>query len=47
MKETYVAPHVGAWIEMRSIHRRCASRVAPHVGAWIEITNFNKRCPCE
>ena len=33
-----VAPHWGAWIEMRS--NDCASSghaVAPHWGAWIEI----------
>ena len=33
-----VAPHVGAWIEMRE--RAESNRpeyVAPHVGAWIEI----------
>ncbi len=33
-----VAPHVGAWIEikMENTTRRKAN-VAPHVGAWIEI----------
>ena len=33
-----VAPHVGAWIEIRSLYQ-CESPVlvAPHVGAWIEI----------
>ena len=33
-----VAPHMGAWIEIR---RSCSqyhlSQVAPHMGAWIEI----------
>ena len=35
----FVAPHVGAWIEISPFDRpllRKAS-VAPHVGAWIEI----------
>ena len=37
-----VAPHVGAWIETRtlSVHRT-SSNVAPHVGAWIETLNRN------
>ena len=34
----YVAPHVGAWIEIcQSSSRGKISSVAPHVGAWIEI----------
>ena len=33
-----VAPHAGAWIEMRKIiSLRTISCVAPHAGAWIEI----------
>ena len=33
-----VAPHWGAWIEIRRrAFRATASRVAPHWGAWIEI----------
>src|SRR5690625_1857515 len=33
-----VAPHVGAWIEIRRKFLICLSlQVAPHVGAWIEI----------
>ena len=34
-----VAPHVGAWIEIRSMLKWCCmvALVAPHVGAWIEI----------
>ena len=33
-----VAPHWGAWIEIRWDARTpCASSVAPHWGAWIEI----------
>ena len=35
-----VAPHAGAWIEIRRFSSRSASRtVAPHAGAWIEIGN--------
>ena len=34
----YVAPHVGAWIEILMKERlRAKAEVAPHVGAWIEI----------
>ena len=34
----YVAPHAGAWIEMRRRRgERCRWQVAPHAGAWIEI----------
>ena len=34
----YVAPHVGAWIEIASCLRCNSSQsVAPHVGAWIEM----------
>ena len=35
--ESYVAPHVGAWIE--TVYQECDKQhtnVAPHVGAWIE-----------
>ena len=33
-----VAPHAGAWIEMKqSGDRLIFDRVAPHAGAWIEI----------
>ena len=33
-----VAPHAGAWIEMRYGARKNTTRkVAPHAGAWIEI----------
>ena len=33
-----VAPHVGAWIEIRQSQRSGTQHiVAPHVGAWIEI----------
>ena len=36
-----VAPHVGAWIEIRKSSQILASRlVAPHVGAWIEINHL-------
>ena len=41
MRLEYVAPHTGAWIEIKSQER--ASRgwiVAPHTGAWIEITRL-------
>ena len=40
----FVAPHVGAWIEIPlSVRLFGQLRVAPHVGAWIEIekANFN------
>ena len=34
-----VAPHVGAWIEIREeCIARLEKNVAPHVGAWIEIS---------
>ena len=33
----YVAPHVGAWIETKSMAQGSEkASVAPHVGAWIE-----------
>ncbi len=33
-----VAPHAGAWIEIRTIWIHGAKEsVAPHAGAWIEI----------
>ena len=33
-----VAPRVGAWIEMPSLHVwQCYYSVAPRVGAWIEM----------
>ena len=33
-----VAPHVGAWIEMKTpLSLKVSLCVAPHVGAWIEI----------
>ena len=36
--ERCVAPHVGAWIEIKTLHvSDFESLVAPHVGAWIEI----------
>jgi len=35
----YVAPHVGAWIEIAKLEDKPVDIVvAPHVGAWIEIT---------
>ena len=36
---TSVAPHAGAWIEIKYAAARgyLAFRVAPHAGAWIEI----------
>ena len=34
----FVAPHVGAWIEILNLHHfQYFLHVAPHVGAWIEI----------
>ena len=34
----YVAPFVGAWIEIVNLESVCTSaKVAPFVGAWIEI----------
>ena len=36
--EAFVAPHVGAWIEIMVVFAlRWKPFVAPHVGAWIEI----------
>ena len=33
-----VAPHAGAWIEMRPMKKSTKPhKVAPHAGAWIEI----------
>ena len=38
MDTSYVAPHVGAWIEiLYAGFSSDRSAVAPHVGAWIEI----------
>ena len=39
---TFVAPHVGAWIEIVCLGILCGmlSHVAPHVGAWIEIATW-------
>ena len=35
-----VAPHAGAWIEIRALRvSPVPARVAPHAGAWIEINN--------
>ena len=36
-----VAPHAGAWIEMRGTAQAPrGTKVAPHAGAWIEIPAF-------
>ena len=41
--EMYVAPLVGAWIEILSVGRLLSYPfVAPLVGAWIEILSFEK-----
>ena len=41
-RATWVAPHVGAWIEiLRNVGRCIPLWVAPHVGAWIEIDKLN------
>ncbi len=38
MGKDYVAPHVGAWIEINeSSNSQVIRYVAPHVGAWIEM----------
>ena len=38
MRQSHVAPLVGAWIEIRAESERdIAVAVAPLVGAWIEI----------
>ena len=38
MGSLLVAPHAGAWIEIRLIFTVLLARlVAPHAGAWIEI----------
>ena len=40
-----VAPHVGAWIEIRrSAPSISLANVAPHVGAWIEIHIIRPSC---
>ena len=45
VKRLNVAPHVGAWIEIRQpLMRRYNTAVAPHVGAWIEITLHYPTC---
>ena len=37
-----VAPHMGAWIEIKYRHPSCYfAFVAPHMGAWIEM-RFDK-----
>ena len=38
---TLVAPHAGAWIEIRIVAEslRNVAKVAPHAGAWIEIVH--------
>ena len=36
-KDTFVAPHTGAWIETWSVIEKFLNvLVAPHTGAWIE-----------
>ncbi len=36
-----VAPHVGAWIEIKvDVSNQQEPWVAPHVGAWIEIDTY-------
>ena len=36
-----VAPHAGAWIEIKRVLENVVLRVvAPHAGAWIEISLF-------
>ena len=43
-KVTYVAPHVGAWIEtLNTTICGLMKRVAPHVGAWIETYRMPSR----
>ena len=40
---TGVAPHAGAWIEIRfRDHKYERFPVAPHAGAWIEIHKIRK-----
>ena len=41
----WVAPHVGAWIEMVSPIWYFVRIVAPHVGAWIEISMDSNMYP--
>ena len=39
----YVAPHTGAWIEIRNmIASYLLLKVAPHTGAWIEMTEVKR-----
>ena len=40
----FVAPHVGAWIEIiQPLDTDAPELVAPHVGAWIEISCANTK----
>ena len=39
-----VAPHAGAWIEIKYMELEMQSNdVAPHAGAWIEIASTQER----
>ena len=44
MARIQVAPHTGAWIEIKVVEegRALITIVAPHTGAWIEIVNLSK-----
>ena len=45
LKIKQVAPHAGAWIEIRDdADINCIIAVAPHAGAWIEITCICQDC---
>ena len=46
MKQYQVAPHAGAWIEIRKVIVSLTKpTVAPHAGAWIEINNKTRVAP--
>ena len=44
LKQLYVAPHAGAWIEtiLNEVNNYRNIVVAPHAGAWIETLHIRK-----
>ena len=48
LSKEVVAPHAGAWIEMRITRIAISSvGVAPHAGAWIEMVPGSNRKDCK
>ncbi len=48
MTNSRVAPHVGAWIEIKEQEdTHLYGCVAPHVGAWIEIIRLHLAAPAQ